>query len=444
MENNDRSYIRDIYIVSLNGEYPWKVTDGSIMAATVSWSPDGEKLAYTGYKQFGHNNRGWRNSEIWLTHPDGGSLENLTAAFDRTILARFKGPSWSSDSKTLFFTAPNHGSTHIYKVDINSRKVEPVVTGKRALIAYDIAKDGSFIAFVSTEPTKPDEIWLHDIQGAKQLTNINSGLFETLELIDPEEFWFQASDGEKIQGWVMKPLCFDRNEKFPTVINVHGGPMGFHGYGFNHGFQVLARHGYVVVYMNPRMSTGYGEKFAAECCGHYGEKDYNDIMEAIDYVVATYPYVDENKLGIEGHSYGGFVMNWIVGHTDRFKACVSMASISNWDSFFGVSDIGTFWVPWQVGFGKDPWDDRALHSEKSPFSYAGRVNTPILFMHPEKDYRCPLDQSEQYYVALKKLGVETELIIFPEEHHLLPVSGKPSHRREWLRHKLRWFEKYLK
>jgi dipeptidyl aminopeptidase/acylaminoacyl peptidase len=309
---------------------------------------------------------------------------------------------------------------------------------------FDIARDASFIAFISSEPASSYEVWIQDSQGTRQLTNVNAEILKDYVLSEPEEFWFKASDGIEIQGWIIKPVDFNEKKKYPTIINVHGGPMGFHGYGFNHGLQVLTRHGYIVVYTNPRMSIGYGEKFAAECCGHYGEKDYSDVMEAVDYVASTYPFIDTNRLGIEGHSYGGFMMNWIVSHTDRFKACISTASISNWDSFFGVSDIGTYWVPWQIGFGKEPWDSGDLHAEKSPFSHAGSVNTPVLFMHGDKDYRCPLDQSEQFYVALKKKGVETELIIFPDESHLILISGKPTHRREWMRHKLRWFEKYLK
>lgn len=444
IEDYDRSNFRDVYIVSTDGGNPKKVTNGRIMATTVAWSPDGKYIAYTGFEPYDINYRGWRNSEIWVISREGGEPVNLTKKFDRTIRSYFTAPIWSSDSKFIYFSAPNHGSTLIYKVALDTQNVEPIVEGKRELITFDMVRDGSLFAFISSQPTSLHEIWLHGSKGSKQLTKLNVGLFTEYKWSEPEEFWFEAGDGEKIQGWIMKPVDFDEKKKYPTVIDVHGGPMGFHGYGFRHGFQVLARHGYVVVYTNPRMSTGYGEKFAAECCGHYGEKDYSDVMEAVDYIVETYLFVDENKLGIQGHSYGGFLMNWIIGQTNRFKSCVSTASISNWDSFFGVSDIGTFWVPWQVGFGKDPWEERQLHIEKSPFSYAGNVETPTLYMHPEKDYRCPLDQSEQLYVALKKRKIETELIIFPDEHHLLPISGKPSHRREWMRHKLRWFGKFLK
>ncbi len=444
LEDYDRSSIRDVYVISADGGSPRKISNGKIMAGTVSWSPDGNRLAYTGHEPYGQNYRGWRNSEIWLVSAEGGEPENLTASFDRTIRSYSMAPIWGPDSSNIYFTAPNHGSTNIYKVNLDNKKVESVVEGKRALASFDMVKDASFIAFISSEPASPYDIWIQNAQGTRQLTRVNAERLKNFMLSEPEEFWFEASDGVKVQGWVMKPADFDETKKYPTIINVHGGPMGFHGYGLNYGFQVLARHGYVVVYTNPRMSTGYGEKFAAECCGHYGEKDYSDVMEAVDYVVDTYPFIDVNRLGIEGHSYGGFMMNWIVGHTDRFKACISTASISNWDSFFGVSDIGTYWVPWQVGFGKEPWDSRELHAEKSPFTHAGNVNTPVLFMHGEKDYRCPLDQSEQFYVALKKMGIETELIIFPDESHLIPISGKPNHRREWMRHKLRWFEKYLK
>lgn len=444
MEDYDGSQIRDVYVVDADGGTPRKVTDGKVMTSSVSWSPDGALIAYTGYEPYGPNYRGWRNTEVWLVPAGGGRPRNITKDFDRTIRAFNAKLAWSPDSEEIFFPAPDQGANNIYKVGVQDGEVVPIIQGKQSITTFDVFGADNSIAYTVSEATTLDEIWIRNSEGTRRLTDINGGLAEKWGFVEPEEFWFEASDGVRIQGWIMRPLGFREGESYPTIMDVHGGPMGFHGYVFNHKFQVLARHGYAVIYVNPRMSTGYGESFAAECCGHYGEKDYSDLMEALDYAIGKYTFIDSERLGVQGHSYGGFMMNWIVGHTNRFKACVSMASISNWESFFGLSDIGTYWVPWQVGFGKDPWESRDLCSEKAPLTYVDKVETPILLMHPEKDYRCPLDQSEQLFVALKKMGKETELIIFPDEHHLLPVSGKPSHRREWIRHTLRWFDRYLK
>jgi dipeptidyl aminopeptidase/acylaminoacyl peptidase len=444
MEDYDHSLIRDVYLISREGGKPKKLTNGEIMTSSVSDSPDGKHIVYSGYKPEGPNFRGYKNTDLWLIEKDGSNPQNITASFDRTIRLYNQSPIWSSDSKLIYFLAPNQGTTNVYNVNISTHKVQQVTKGKREITSFSLGKEEATIIYVGNEPQWPYEVWIHDANGERRLTNLNSEYMKDWELTLPEEFWFEASDGVKIQGWIMKPIDYKEGEKYPTVVGVHGGPMGFYGYGLNHQFQILARHGYAVTYFNPRMSTGYGEKFAAESSGHYGEKDYSDIMEGIDCVIQNYPFVDQERLGEMGHSYGGFMTNWIVGHTDKFKACVTMASISNWDSFHGVSDIGTYWVPWQIGYGKNPWEERQLHTEKAPIFYVDKVNTPLLIMHPEKDYRCPLEQSEQLYVALKKLKKDVEFIIFPDEHHLLPISGKPSHRREWLRHILRWFEKYLK
>jgi len=268
------------------------------------------------------------------------------------------------------------------------------------------------------------------------------------KLSEPEEFWFTASDGVKVQGWIVKPLEFKKGEKYPIILQIHGGPWSAYGnqlMAAEHEFQLLATNGYVVVYTNPRASTGYGEEFASLISGHWGERDYLDMMEAVDYVIEKYPFVDAERLGVAGGSYGGFATNWIVGHTDRFKAAVTMRSISNWESFFGVSDIGTGTLPvHEVGFGKNPWDAREFYQEKSPITYVKNVKTPLLIIHSEQDWRCPMVEAEQLFIALKKMKKDVELVRFPDENHDLSRTGKPKHRIERLRHILRWFDKYLK
>jgi len=442
MEDCDHSLIKDIYVIPAKGGESRKVTDGTIMGRSVFWSPDGRTLAYTGYEPLGPNYTGWRNTEVWTVPVNGGEKRNLTGSFDRSVSSYGAVLMWSPDSEEIYFTAANHAAVNIYRVAVASGEVSPVTEKKLRVSSFTMA--GGRIAFAAVETLWPYEVWLHDGEGTRRITEVNVDVMKGVELSEPKEYWFTASDGIKIQGWIMKPIDFRKEKKYPTVVQVHGGPMGSYGYMLSHQFQVLARHGYAVVYCNPRMSTGYGKAFAAECSGHYGEKDYSDVMECVDYVLENYPFVDEKKMGVAGGSYGGWMTNWIVGHTDRFAAAATSRSISNWDSFHGTSDIGPTWVPWQVGFGKDPWEDPERIREKSPLTNVADIKTPLLIIHSEQDWRCPIPDGEQLYTALKKMKREVEFIRFPNENHGLSGSGKPKHRIERLRHILRWFEKYLK
>jgi dipeptidyl aminopeptidase/acylaminoacyl peptidase len=240
----------------------------------------------------------------------------------------------------------------------------------------------------------------------------------------------------------MRPPDFEEGKKYPLLLEVHGGPRGVYGFSFMHEFQVLAAQGWVIVYTNPYGSGGYEEAFQAGLPGHYGERDYEDLMEAIDYTLRQYDFIDAQRLGVLGGSYGGFMTNWIVTHTNRFKAAVTMRSISNWISMFGCSDIGWTFGKWEMG-GSVPWSDEEAYMAKSPIRYVENVKTPTLIIHSEEDYRCPMEQAEQFYTALKFLGVPTELVRFPGEHHGLSREGKPQHREERINHIIRWFKTYL-
>jgi dipeptidyl aminopeptidase/acylaminoacyl peptidase len=225
------------------------------------------------------------------------------------------------------------------------------------------------------------------------------------------------------------------------IVEIHGGPRSAYGNSFMHEFQLLAGQGYAVMYINPWGSGGYAEDFQTGLPEHYGEQDYLDIMEAVDHCIKTYDFIDTAHLGVLGGSYGGFMTNWIITHTDRFRAAVTMRSISNWVSFFGTSDIG-----WTFGLremGGVPWIDEEKYMSKSPIRYVKNVKTPTLILHSEEDYRCPMEQGEQLFTALKFLGVPTELVRTPGENHELSRSGKPKHREIRLEHILRWFKTYL-
>jgi len=243
----------------------------------------------------------------------------------------------------------------------------------------------------------------------------------------------------EVEGWIMKPQR-GGSGPLPTVVEIHGGPRTAYGHCFMLEFQLLTAAGHTVVFTNPRGSTGYGEDFAAKIPTNYGDRDYKDIMEAVDHVVKA-GIADERRLGVTGGSYGGYMTNWVVGHTDRFKAAVTQRSISNWYSFFGTSDIGYCFAEEEVG--GVPWDNLQHYKEESPITYVENIKTPLLVIHSDEDYRCPIEQGEQLFVALKKLRKETMMVRFPGENHELSRSGKPRHRIERLNHIVNWFKKYL-
>lgn len=242
-----------------------------------------------------------------------------------------------------------------------------------------------------------------------------------------------------IEGWVLKPYGFEEGKTYPMILQIHGGPATAYGNGLHHEMQLMASKGYVVLYTNPRGSHGYGHEFVNGVIGDYGGMDYEDIMAGVDYALENFNYIDQNQLFVTGGSYGGYMTNVIVTRTDRFKAAVTQRSICNWHSFYGTSDIGFFFTEWQHG-DADLWDDVEKLLKVSPLTHARNVKTPILILHSEQDLRCPMEQAEQWYVALKRLGVETKLVRFPDENHDLSRSGKPKHRLERLQHLIGWFD----
>lgn len=255
-----------------------------------------------------------------------------------------------------------------------------------------------------------------------------------------EEFTFD-SNGEKLRGYILFPKDFDRDKKYPTILSVHGGPKTEFSDIFHHEHQMLASNGYIVIYTNPHGSSGRGVKFS-DIRGRYGEIDYEDLMTFVDKAIEKYPQIDPNKMAIYGGSYGGFMTNWTIGHTNRFKAAVSQRSISNWTSFYGVSDIGYYFAPDQTG--ANPWDNMEKMWDESPIKYANKASTPTLFIHADSDYRCPLEQGLQMFNKLKLNGVDTRMVVFHEENHELSRSGKPKARIKRLTEIKDWFYKHLK
>ena len=442
-EDMDVTRFKNIYTIPAGGGEPKLLWKGEGPINVLGWSPDGRHLAFTGRVIEDPDLVFYKNTVLFVFPLDGGGPKCLTEGFDRTILGAQELP-WSPDSKHIYFKMPDLGATQIYRASVDGG-VEPVTGGKTTVGDFSIDDSGGVVSFTASDELTPSELWIKDEGGIRRVTEMNKGLLRKLRLSEPEEFWFTASDGVEVQGWIVKPQGFQEGMKYPTLIEIHGGPRSSYGYNLGaaeHEFQVLADHGYVVVYTNPRASVGYGEEFSAVVSGHWGERDYQDVMEAVDHVVGAYSYVDGEKLGVLGGSYGGYMTNWVVGHTDRFRAAVTMRSISNWYSMHGTSDIA--WMEHDISWGRDPWDNLEQIMEKSPITYVKNIKTPLLIIHSEQDYRCPMEQDEQLFIALKKLGRTTEFVRFPDEPHGLSRAGQPKHRLERLQHIVRWFDRHLK
>ncbi len=275
---------------------------------------------------------------------------------------------------------------------------------------------------------------------AKQVTNVNRQLLDEVEVVAPEAVSYESTDGYTVHGWFMKPSGYQEGEKAPMILNIHGGPHAMYANTFFHEMQLLASQGYAVLYTNPRGSHGYGQTFVNAVRGDYGGGDYRDLMAAVDGALEQFDFIDRDRLGVTGGSYGGFMTNWITGHTDRFKAAVTQRCISNWISFYGVSDIGYYFSEWQIQADLGDIDTLWKHS---PLAYADQIKTPLLILHSENDYRCPIEQAEQLYIALKRKEKKTRLVRFPESDHNLSRTGKPELRLERLNHLTGWMNEYI-
>jgi len=274
----------------------------------------------------------------------------------------------------------------------------------------------------------------------KQLSSVNTSLFASHHVLKPIEVIFKNDVGMKLNGFVIPPVGYEKGKKYPTILTIHGGPKTTYGTVFFHEMQYLANQGYAIIYTNPRGSDGRGVAYA-DLLGKYGDIDYKDITAFVDEAIKQHSFIDEDRLGVTGGSYGGFMTNWIIGHTDRFKAAVSLRGIASWLSFSNTSDIGTTFI--RSNIGPNAWEDHQELWDKSPLKYADNVKTPTLFIHSEEDYRCWLVEGIQMYTALQYFEVPTRLVVFKGENHELSRSGKPKNRLRRLEELKGWFDKYL-
>ncbi|MBN2334170.1 S9 family peptidase [Candidatus Bathyarchaeota archaeon] len=446
--DQDATHVRHIYLMPAKGGETRRITSAEHEIGALRWSPDGDEIAYLGDD---FHARGATNTDIWVIPSDGGEPRNLTAALDRSI-GRGIGsdlrvstpnpsPVWSSDGGSIYFLTGDVPTSNVYKVDKASGEVTRLTSGY-TVDGFSFSGDFKVLAYNAMTATAPCELWVRDSGGERKATGFNDRLMKKLAVSTPEPYTWANELGDEITGWVMKPTGYEDGAKYPTILQIHGGPLSIYGDAVYQEFQMLATAGYCVIYTNPRGSGGYGEEYGATLNGRHGAVDYRDVMDFTEDAVKRFSFIDRERLGVTGGSYGGYLTNWIISQTDLFKAAVACRSTCNRHSHHGYSDLGyKHGESGNVGY---PWRDEEKLLAQSPLRHASNVKTPTLFIHSENDLRCTIQQAEEFFVALKELGVDTEMVRFPGESHELSRSGKPKHREERLRHILGWFDKYLK
>jgi dipeptidyl aminopeptidase/acylaminoacyl peptidase len=446
----------DLFVMPALGGEMRKIETPIGYKGQLSFSPDGKWIAYYGSEGEG---LGYKNNGLWIVLADGTAPpRNLTETYDLHVgawtindigQAETMPPTWSVDGKMIYFSVVYHGSSILKSIDLDGNNLQTVIPEAQGdqpgsvVGGFSFSKDGRQMAYCLGSLIDPAQVWIMDISNGacRKLVSPNEALLREFDLGQVETHWFKGPDGNDLQGWILKPPGFDADKKYPSIMEIHGGPMTQYGYLFMHEFYYLAAQGYVIYFSNPRGGRGYGEEHTKAIWGDWGNKDYIDLMAWADYV-QDQPYIDPARMGVTGGSYGGYMTVWIIGHTQRFKAAVTQRCVSNFVSMWGSSDFNwTFQMELQAGA---PFEDLDKYWKLSPIAYIGNARTPTKVIHNEFDLRCPIEQGEQVFVALKRLGVETEMVRFPDEFHGLSRGGRTDRKIARLNHILGWFEKYLK
>ena len=392
-------------------------------------SPTGDLIAYRGAD---FHTDTYRNSGVYVKNMDGSNSRLISGDFDRSI----NGMQWAHDGSGLYLTVSAEGDRNIHFVSTGGG-VTALSSGNHMFALSSFTADGRAVGTL-TSPQLPSDIVsfsLSDPNRRTQLTHVNDDVFAGVTFGDVEEIKYESVDGFEIEGWIVKPPDFDPSRKYPMMLSIHGGPHGMYNVGFNFAWQEHAANGYVVLYTNPRGSSGYGSAFGNSIKNAYPGKDYDDLMNGVDLVIDR-GYIDDENMFVYGCSGGGVLTSWVVGHTDRFAAASANCPVINWLSFVGTTDG----IGWYRNFENLPWDDPSEHLRRSPLMYVGNVTTPTMLMTGVNDLRTPMPQTEEYFAALKVMGVETAMVRFNNEWH--GTSSTPSN---FLRTQLflrEWFAKH--
>jgi len=443
-------YAVDLFVISADGGEPRKLKAPEGSKKLASFSPDGKFIAYLGIDGKGLD---YRNECLWIAPADGSkSAKNLIEKYDFEVSGMVINdfgtpetmpPVWSNDGKRVYFQVGMHGSSLLKSIALDGEDLRDVVGEGGMVSGFSFDKMQSKVAYHFGQMDDPGQVYVREVESGttRILTRINREVLDRSEMSKVEEVWFRGSDKNFLQGWIMKPPSFNPRKKYPSILYIHGGPLTQYGKLFFHEFEVLAANGYVVYFCNPRGGKGYGEEHAAAIWGAWGTADYDDLMAWTDYMEKQ-PYIDRERMGVTGGSYGGYMTLWIIGHTKRFQAAITDRCVSNFISEWGSSDLN--WTFEYEVEAEPPYKDFKKWWDLSPMKYIGNAKTPTLVQHYENDLRCPIEQGEQVFVALKRLDVDTEFVRYPDEFHGMSRTGRTDRRVERIKHILRWFDKYLK
>jgi dipeptidyl aminopeptidase/acylaminoacyl peptidase len=427
----------DLWVVSAAGGSARRVADAPGSQRSPVVSPDGTRLAWLTTSQRG------AETDVWVAElgPDGTTGTASTNVTENWPLE--PGPvQWSADGLTITWGARIGGNVHAFRTAASGGGVQQVTEGDRQLRDLSLSRDGAVMAYAATDVTSPVELFVARGDGSEevQATAFNDALAREITLMDAERITWTVQDGSQVEGWIIKPVGFDAGRRYPLVLKIHGGPHSAYGNRFFPTFHVLSAAGFFVLYTNPRGSAGYGNAFEYATRGQWGILDREDFLTGLDATLARYPEVDPDRLGVSGGSYGGFMTNWLTATTDRFSAAVTSRSISNWESWWGTSDVPGLT---EFEFGGAPWEQRDLYRRLSPISYVENVTAPTLVIHSEHDYRTPMQDAEQWYLSLKKRGIPAELVRYPRSSHGLSRTGEPWLLVDRLERIRSWFVHFL-
>ena len=434
-ERPERSTNADLFVVpihsSTGGGEATRITTRTGADTAPVYSPDGRWIAYRSQARAGFEADLW---ELWLYDRETKQSKRIASDFPNWV----ESVDWTRDSRTMFVTAPLAGRNVIYELTLDGRARLVHNTGYAD--AIEIAPDAKTIYFQMSTLSRPADVYAMSRDGkVTRLTRHNDELLGKLSMASYESITWTGADNAQVQGWLLRPPGFDPAKKYPAVVLIHGGPQGAWGESWSYRWnpQMFAARGYVILMPNPRGSTGFGQQFIDEISRDWAGRVYTDIMNGVDWLAAQ-PYVDPNRMGAAGASYGGYMVNWILGHTNRFKALVSHAGVYNLESMYGVTE--ELWFPeWE--FGGPPWEQEELYERLSPHKYAKNFATPTLVTHGELDFRVPIGEGLQLFTALQRRGVPSRLLYFPDEGHWVL---KPQNSKVWHETVLGWLDRWLK
>lgn len=440
--DNDQDFAQGVYCLDVTTHQVTAVTaaltTGRFFDATLS--PDGKRVALVGHdNQFGDQTV----ANLYLVNLSDGQLRNQTPDLKADLVPDFandfnqrpgKLVRWLDNDRAIFVAA-YHAHSQLYVAQAGHLQL--IDDAAQQIVDFDVVNDQQ-VAVVISKQTVPSALVMIDLTGATQLLNDpNAAYTQSHQFAQPRHFTYEGADGLPLEGWYLPAQT--SAGKTPVLLYVHGGPHANYGETFFYEFQAHANLGYGVVFLNPRGSTSYGQDFANLVNGHYGEGDYTDVMRGLDYALAHFSELDRNRQYIAGGSYGGFMTLWAIGHTHRFAAAVSQRSVVNWISLFGISDIGFYFNPRELQTDLFSPTGVATYWRHSPLAYAQNVTTPVRLMHGEWDMRCPISQSEEYFTAIKRAGVEADFIRYPQSFHGVSRQGLPNLRIQRIRDINEWF-----